>query len=75
MSRLSLSTLHPHPSPCIVSFPVWWIIDDGCAERGIRQAGLLQKAAEMARAIPWEETLTISDIPLELEDVHDDLKR
>eukprot|EP00752_Nemacystus_decipiens_P014973 g13331.t2 len=39
------------------------------------KAGLLQKAAEMARAIPWEETLTISDIPLELEDVHDDLKR
>lgn len=29
----------------------------------------------MARNIPWEETLTVSDIPLELEDVHDDLKR
>eukprot|EP00903_Cladosiphon_okamuranus_P009880 g9385.t1 len=39
------------------------------------KAGLLQKAAEMTRSIPWEETLTISDIPLELEDVHDDLKR
>ncbi|CAM9978661.1 unnamed protein product, partial [Hapterophycus canaliculatus] len=39
------------------------------------QAGLLQQAEEMARAIPWEETLTVSDVPLELEDVHDDLKR
>ncbi|CAN0096491.1 unnamed protein product [Ectocarpus sp. 4 AP-2014] len=39
------------------------------------KAGLLQKAAEMERAIPWEETLTVSDVPLELEDVHDDLKR
>lgn len=29
----------------------------------------------MERAIPWEETLTVSDVPLELEDVHDDLKR
>ncbi|CAM9419414.1 unnamed protein product [Ascophyllum nodosum] len=39
------------------------------------KAGLLQKADEMSRNIPWEETLTISGIPLELEDVHDDLKR
>lgn len=39
------------------------------------QAGLLQQAEEMARAMPWEETLTVSDVPLELEDVHDDLKR
>ncbi|CAM9185843.1 unnamed protein product [Ectocarpus sp. 12 AP-2014] len=39
------------------------------------KAGLLQKAAEMERAIPWEETLTVSDVPLELADVHDDLKR
>lgn len=42
--------------------------------RGV-QAGLLQKAAEMSRNIPWEETLTVCDVPLELEDVHDDLKR
>lgn len=39
------------------------------------QAGLLQQAAEMSRKIPWEETLTVSDVPLEIEDVHDDLKR
>lgn len=39
------------------------------------KAGLLQKAAEMSRNIAWEETLTIGDVPLELEDVHDDLKR
>lgn len=39
------------------------------------KAGLLQKAAEMSRNIAWEETLTVGDVPLELEDVHDDLKR
>lgn len=62
----------PPLSVCIVVL-VGWIID-GCAERD-EQEGLLQKAAEMTRGIPWEETLTVGDVPLELEDVHDDLKR
>lgn len=41
----------------------------------VGQAGLLQHAEQMTRAIPWEETLTVCDVPLELEDVHDDLRR
>ncbi|CAN0024430.1 unnamed protein product [Pylaiella littoralis] len=47
----------------------------GRASGSYNKAGLLQQAAEMSRNIPWEETLTVSDVPLELEDVHDDLKR
>lgn len=62
----------PQPSSCCIVGLVCRMMD---VPNVTKQEGLLQKAAEMARAIPWEETLTISDIPLELEDVHDDLKR
>eukprot|EP00611_Tribonema_gayanum_P032262 TRINITY_DN9546_c0_g1_i1.p1 TRINITY_DN9546_c0_g1~~TRINITY_DN9546_c0_g1_i1.p1 ORF type:complete len:308 (+),score=113.87 TRINITY_DN9546_c0_g1_i1:207-1130(+) len=39
------------------------------------KAGLLQMLKQVSRELPWPETLTITGIPLELEDVHDDLQR
>ncbi|CAM9216839.1 unnamed protein product [Discosporangium mesarthrocarpum] len=45
------------------------------AKAAYNKAGLLQKAEEISLNLPWEETLTVCEFPLELEDVHDDLKR
>ncbi|CAM9461623.1 unnamed protein product [Phaeothamnion confervicola] len=47
----------------------------GGPSHSFNKKGIDAKLREMARDLPWEETLVVCEHPLELEDVHDDLQR